>query len=59
MSQLFNPDQIERPRDDRRTAVMHALSRLKQFRAGRIDLTRDEINRDLNSVFAFVEQVTS
>ena len=44
---------------DRRSAAMNALARLKQFREGRIQLTKTEINRDLDSVFQFVEQVTA
>lgn len=61
MSQLFDHESIQRPSAarDNRTAAMHALARLKQFRAGRIDLPKAEINRDLDIVFSFVEQVTA
>jgi hypothetical protein len=66
MSQLFNPDSLPpvpmpavTVRRDLQSAAMHSLARLKRFRAGAIPLTKDEINRDLNAVFQFVEQVTS
>ena len=63
MSQLFNlaelPSPPERSDDRTRTRAMHALARLKQFRAGRITLEKADIRRDLDIVFQFVEQVTA
>lgn len=69
MTQLFSPESLELSpgaskgdwimRGSMRDAAMHALARLKRFRAGAITLTKTEINRDLDAVFQFVEQVTA